>query len=203
MSQSRVIVLEEIDTYAETKERLRSIKLSNEYYYYDAVGNDLQNTELDAIQLLSIYLIQRYDSCMVDISSILKHGVRTDYYVKSNRYYVTAYVSRSLFNEKFNSIEVGSSANKPKTLVDSLVSWGNFSELISHLRSLHDVNRVMYGRMDMILDTRTSYIVVFDDIGNIVAFLEPGESERVDLKSSKYVNMDNYANNLKLWLIVY
>lgn len=92
---------------------------------------------------------------------------------------------------------------EPLTLADSLVACGNYRRLEKELHRLHELNRVMYGRMDMILDTKPCYIVVFDYRGDIVAFLEPGEESRVDLKSKKQLLLDDYAYYLKLWLIVY
>ena len=128
-------------------------------------------------------MAQENDTCAINTNMLLRDNVERDSNVLSARNCDTVYVL--------------------KTLVDSLVECKNYHCLKEELHRLHNLNRVMYGRMDMILDTRPCYIVVFDYRGDIVAFLEPGDERRVDLVSNKQVELDEYAYYLKLWLIVY
>lgn len=120
-------------------------------------------------------MAQEKDSCAVEIDKVLCD-------------YDTVYASKS---------------KVPETLIDSLVACKNSHCLKEELHRLHNLNRVMYGRMEMILDTKPCYIVVFDYRGDIVAFLEPGDERRLDLMTNKQVMLEEYAYYLKLWLIVY
>lgn len=204
-AQERKMVIDVVDSYTEVRERIREIKLSNDYYYYDAVGTDLKSTELDAMQLLAVYVMQQQNIDIQNVDSLLKHDATTHYYVKSDRYYVCAYIKKSSFNSSAELVAESSPETKIQlTLVDSLVACNNFLELGTELQKLHKQNRVMYGSMDKIIDINPCYILIFNPSREVVAFLAPGGIKRLNLKGGKDVMLDDYPDDfVKIWLIIY
>lgn len=203
IAQERRVVIGAVDSYSQDRDKVRSIKRSNEYYYYDAIGLDLHKTEIDATQLLAIYIAQQSGYNTLKIDSLLNRYVATEYYINADRYYVCAYVEKSHFVDDDKNISE-SDIVKPITLADTLALCKNFSELKSELDRLHALHKVMYGRMDKILQIAPCYIAVFNSSADMVAFLEPGEDRRVDVKSGNYVILDDYSEEFKkLWIIVY
>lgn len=201
-AQERVVI-DIKDSYQETRNQIRGIKLSNEYYYFDAVGNDLKRVEADAVQLLGVYIMQQHNTTELHVDSLMKLYGSTMYYVTSDRYYVCAYIPKSHFQLK--SIDSLPTVKQYcMTLADSLATYEKLSELGVELQRLHLTNRVMYGRMDMIKNIDPCYIVVFDSTGKVTAFLEPGGEQRVDLKSGNSVALVDFLDVLtKIWLIIY
>lgn len=208
-AQNRILI-QELDSYVSERDQIRNIKLSGDYYYFDAINSDLLQAKASAIALLGAYISRLDVTTHLNADSLLLAKGQTIWVPRGERYMVVAYIAKADFLQqhiaetKVDSVVKVISKIEQPTMLDSIVSITNVEHLKNIFSELHSQHKIMFGPMAYLASPNLAYIVLFNERGDIIAILEPGEGARKDLKSGKMCNLEAFDSNLsKVWFIMY
>jgi hypothetical protein len=86
-------------------------------------------------------------------------------------------------------------------LLGQIVKAPSMYELKNILIAGKKKGKLVYGRMDKILNEKMKYLIVYKPSGEIVAILDKGaDSRRNDLRSGKTMGQEIFGNHPVIWV---
>lgn len=92
---------------------------------------------------------------------------------------------------------------KPGSVINKIMKAKNFFDLKEIMEPLKKKGEILdYGKYLTAKDLSVCYLIIYDQAGNIIAWLDKGETIRKNLKSGEDDSVENYHGNGAIWFTI-